>query len=94
MHGSRTSLCFNRVMDRLRRMDVWHYTLPVAVFVEISPILPSLSRGLGALLTLLNGDFNGGWWMWWAASEFGRARTELPLAYPDGAGSCARDSKS
>jgi len=58
----------------------------------IQPILPTLSTGLwGPADPFINADFNGGWWLWWASSEFwsGTDWTQQ-VAYPTGAVSLAR----
>jgi hypothetical protein len=76
-----------------RLCNAWPVALVVGVFLFLlSPILPTLGRGLwGPADPWLNGDFNGGWWLWWAASEgLGGTSWTAALAYPDGAVSLAR----
>ena len=64
-------------------------------FVGDAPILQVWAGVCGTLLTFLNGDFNGGWWMWWAASSFGGVRIGLlPWLPRRSSVPCARDSKS
>lgn len=78
---------------RTRLRKFWPYALVAGVFLFlITPILPTLSRGVwGPAEPWLNGDFNGGWWLWWASSEWwsGQDWTQA-VAYPEGAVSLAR----
>ncbi len=48
--------------------------LPLAVLGwGLRRVLPTLGSGLwGPADPFLNGDFNGGWWLWWASSEAAR----------------------
>lgn len=65
----------------------------VAVFLLLVwPIVASFSSGLwGPAEPFVNGDFNGGWWLWWATSEFFRGTDwTLAVAHPEGAVSLAR----
>ena len=80
-------------MQEIRRAKGWHYILVLAVFLSLlAPILGSFREGLwGPADPFANGDFNGGWWLWWAASEFWRGTDWThAVAYPDGAVSLAR----
>ncbi len=63
--------------------------LPVAVLgVGLREVLPSLTSGLwGPADPFLNGDFNGGWWLWWAFAQ-PRELSSL-LSYPHGVASLA-----
>jgi len=61
--------------------------VPVAVtFFGLARVLPTLSEGLwGPEEPFLNGDFNGGWWLWWAMSEHWRGGEPWALVeYPAG----------
>lgn len=94
-HGveCRTRLCLNRVMALLRRVKGWHFAGAVAVFVFLAwPILSSFGSGIwGPSDPFGNGDFNGGWWLWWASAEFYRGTDwTQAVAYPEGAVSLAR----
>ena len=65
---------------------------PVAVTLfGLSAVLPTLSSGLwGPEQPFLNGDFNGGWWLWWAMSEHWRGGEPWSLvAWPEGVPSIA-----
>ena len=45
-------------------------------------VVPTFSRGLwGPEQPFLNGDFNGGWWLWWAGSQDGALSL---LNWPEG----------
>lgn len=73
--------------------NAWPYALVVGVFLFLlSPILPTLGRGIwGPADPWVNGDFNGGWWLWWAASErLAGVDWTQAVAFPVGAVSLAR----
>jgi hypothetical protein len=73
--------------------NAWPYALVVGVFLFLlSPILPTLGRGIwGPADPWVNGDFNGGWWLWWAASErLGGMDWTQAVGFPEGAVSLAR----
>ncbi len=70
------------------RRDELGLLLPFAVLAwGLRRVVPTLGQGLwGPEQPFLNGDFNGGWWLWWASA--GEGRMDL-LAYPEGAGHLA-----
>ncbi len=66
--------------------------LPLAVLAwGLRRVLPTLGTGLwGPADPFRNGDFNGGWWLWWAAHEAGQGAPGWErVAWPDGAGALA-----
>ncbi len=62
--------------------------LPMGVLAwGLRRVVPTFAEGLwGPEQPFLNGDFNGGWWLWWASA--GEGRFDL-LGWPEGVGHLA-----
>ncbi len=72
--------------------EISAFAAPVAVTLfGLAAVLPTLSSGLwGPEEPFLNGDLNGGWWLWWAMSEHWRGGDPWSLvAWPEGIDSIA-----
>ncbi len=61
---------------------------PVALLIGLRGVLPTLGAGLwGPADPWLNGDFSGGWWLWWAFASGGDAFAGV--SWPRGIGTVA-----